>query len=237
VIRTNTKINDETQKEMIMNIGHYGVSLALKKADKKISLGLLFFAAQFIDILWAVLVLLGIERAEIVPGITVANPIDYVYYPFSHSLVASLLWSGAVYILFRILPAKSGSQQSKVALVMAVAVLSHFFLDLLIHRPDLPVSVGDSPTLGLGLWNFVLASYVVEGLIFFGGLWVYMRVTTGATFAGKYGMLIFAAFLFITNLLNLFSTPPPDSQTLAVFSLTTYLLSIGIAFWLDRKRS
>lgn len=76
-----------------MNIGHYGVSLALKKADNNISLGLLFIAAQFIDILWAVLVLLGIERAEIVPGITAANPIDYVYYPFSHSLVASLVWA------------------------------------------------------------------------------------------------------------------------------------------------
>ena len=220
-----------------MNIGHYGVSLALKKADTKISLGLLFFAAQFVDILWAVLVLLGIERAEIVPGITAANPIDYVYYPFSHSLVASLIWAGAVYILFRILPAKTGSQQSKVALVMAAAVLSHFFLDLLIHRPDLPLSIGDSPTIGLGLWNYLIISYVVEGLIFLGGLWIYMKATTGKTFAGKYGILIFAAFLFLTNLMNLFGTPPPDSQTLATFSLTTYLLSIGIAFWLDHKRS
>ncbi|MCP4422177.1 MAG: hypothetical protein GY805_36660 [Chloroflexi bacterium] len=219
-----------------MNIGHYGVSLALKKADTKISLGLLFFAAQFVDILWAVLVLLGIERAKIVPGITAANPIDYVYYPFSHSLLASFLWAGAMYILFRMLPAKSGSQQSKVALVMSIAVLSHFFLDLLIHRPDLPLSVGDSPTIGLGLWNFVLASYIVEGLIFFGGLWLYMRATTGITFAGKYGMLIFAAFLFFTNLMNLFGTPPPNSQTLAAFSLTTYLIFIGIALWLDRKR-
>ena len=225
-----------------MNIGHYGVSLALKKTDQKISLGLLFIAAQFVDILWAVLVLLGIERAEIVPGITAANPIDYVYYPFSHSLVTSLIWAGATYILFRILPAKSGSRQSKVALVIATAVLSHFFLDLLIHRPDLPLSVGDSPTIGLGLWNYVLASYVVEGLIFFGGLWIYMRATTlsattGTTFGRKYGMLIFAAFLFITNLMNLFGAPPPNSQFLATFSLATYLLSIGLAFWLDRKRS
>ena len=194
-----------------MNIGHYGVSLALKKADTKISLGLLFLAAQFVDILWAILVLLGIERAKIVPGITAANPIDYVYYPFSHSLVASLIWAGAVYILFRIIPTKTGSQQSKVALVMAAAVLSHFFLDLLIHRPDLPFSIGDSPTIGLGLWNHVLASYIVEGVIFLGGLWLYMRATTGTSFAGKYGMLMFAVFLFITNLMNLFGTPPPNS--------------------------
>lgn len=220
-----------------MNIGHYGVSLGLKKADKNINLGLLFFASQFVDILWAVLVLLGIERADIVPGITAANPIDYTYYPFSHSLIASLIWTGVLYIIFRVLPTKPGSQKSKVALVMATAVLSHFFLDLLSHRPDLPLSIGDSPKIGLGLWNFVLVSYIVEGLIFFIGLWLYMRATDGETFAGKYGMLIFAAFLFLTNLMNLFGTPPPNSQTLATFSLTTYLLSIGIAFWLDRKRS
>ena len=220
-----------------MNIGHYGVSLALKKTDKTINLGLLFFAAQFVDILWAVLVLLGIERAEIVPGITAANPIDYVYYPISHSLVTSILWAGAFYLLFRILPVKSGSQRSKVALVMGVAVLSHFFLDLIIHRPDLPLSLGASSKVGLGLWDFVLASYMVEGLIFFIGLWLYMRATKGETFVGKYGMLIFAAFLFITNLMNLFGSPPPDSSTLAIFSLTTSLIFSGIAFWLDRKRS
>jgi hypothetical protein len=220
-----------------MNIGHYGVSLALKKADKNINLGLLFFGVQFVDILWAVLVLLGIERAVIAPGITAANPIDYVYYPFSHSLIASILWAGVMYVVFRLLPAKSGSQKAKVALVMAVAVLSHFFLDLLIHRPDLPLALGDSPKFGLGLWNFVLISYVVEGLIFFAGLWLYMKATKGESFAGKYGMLIFGAFLFLTNLMNLFGAPPPNAQTLAIFSLSTYLLTIGIAFWLDRKRS
>ena len=120
---------------------------------------------------------------------------------------------------------------------MAAAVLSHFFLDLLIHRPDLPLSIGDSPTIGLGLWNSVLASYTVEGLIFFAGLWLYMRASSGTTFVGKYGMMLFAAFLFITNLMNLSGMPPPNSQTLATFPLMTYLLAIGIAFWLDRKRS
>jgi hypothetical protein len=220
-----------------MNIGHYGVGLALKKVDRNISLGLLFFFSQFVDILWGVLVLLGIERAEIIPGITAANPIDYVYYPFSHSLVASLLWAGAFYFIFRILPSKAGAQKKKIALVIAITVLSHFFLDLLIHRPDLPLSVVDSPKIGLGLWNNILLSYVVEGLILLGGLWIYMRTTTGEKFGGKYGMLIFAAFLFLTNLMNLFSALPPDSQRLATFSLSTYALSIGLAIWLDHKRT
>ena len=220
-----------------MNIGHYGAGLALKRADPGISLGLLFIAAQFVDILWAVLILLGIERVALVPGITAANPLDFVYYPFSHSLVAFLLWTGVVYALFRLLPAKPDSQRSKVALVLAAAVISHFFLDLLAHRPDLPLAFGDSPKVGLGLWNFVLASYVVEGLIFFGGLWLYMRATSGTTFGGRYGMLIFAAVLFLTNLVNLFGTPPPDAQTLAAFGLGYQLVFAGIAFWLDGKRS
>jgi len=142
-----------------------------------------------------------------------------------------------MYIVFRVLPAKQGSKRSKVALVMAVAVLSHFLLDLLIHRPDLPLSFSSSPKVGLGLWNFTLASYIIEGFIFFAGLWLYMRSTSGESFVGKYGMLIFAAFLFLTNLMNLFGAPPPDSQTLAIFSLATYLVFISIAFWLDRKRS
>ena len=220
-----------------MNIGHYGVGLALKKADNNISLGFLFIATQFVDIIWAVLILLGIERAEIVPGITAANPIDYIYYPFTHSLVSSLLWAAVAYLLVRILPTKLSSNKSKVALVLAAAVLSHFFLDLLIHRPDLPLSVGASPKIGLGLWNNIFLPYLVEGLIFFAGVWIYMRATKGTTFVGKYGMLIFAAFLFITNLMNLFGAPPPDSQTLAIFSLATITLSVVIAFWLDRKRS
>ena len=226
-----------------MVIGHYGVSLALKTADKNISLGLLFLAAQFVDILWALFVLLGIEKIKIIPGITAANPFDFVSYPFTHSLVASFLWAGMVYVVFRLIPAKAGSQQGRVALVMGVAVLSHFFLDLIVHRPDLPLVGDDSYKMGFGLWNYVLASYIFEGLILLGGLWIYLRSTKGTTFCGKYGMSIFAVCLLVLNLsayhedvLDFFIPLPLTPEVLVGFVLGYYLLFAGIAFWLDQKR-
>ncbi len=220
-----------------MFIGHYGVGLALKKADRNISLGVLFLAVQFVDILWTIFVLLGIEQVKIIPGITAANPLDFVYYPYSHSLAASFLWAGVIYLLFRLLPAKSGSQKTKVAVIMAFAVSSHFLLDLLTHRPDLPLWFGNSIKVGLGLWNHTFLSYLLEGLIFLGGLWIYLKSTRGTSFSGKYGMTIFAAFLLILNLINLFGPPPPNTTILALFGLFYYLLFAGIAFWLDRQRN
>jgi len=227
-----------------MGIGHYGVSFALKAADKNISLGLLFLAAQFVDILWLIFVLLGIERVEIVPGVTAANPFDFVFYPFTHSLVGSCLWAGAVYVVFRFIPAQPGSRQSHVALVIGAAVLSHFFLDLIVHRPDLPLGIGDSYKIGFGLWNYVLASYVLEGLILLGGLWIYLQSTKGTTLLGKYGMSIFAVCLLVANLsvyredaLNFFMPLPLIPEIFAGFTLGYHFLFVGIAFWLDQKRS
>jgi membrane-bound metal-dependent hydrolase YbcI (DUF457 family) len=116
-----------------MFIGHYGVALGLKKANKGISLGLLFLAVQAVDILWTVFVLLGIEKVEIAPGVTAANPLNFVYYPFTHSLLMSVVWAGVAYCLFRFAPFKANWQKGKVALIMGTAVLSHFFLDLIVH--------------------------------------------------------------------------------------------------------
>ncbi|HXF48395.1 MAG TPA: hypothetical protein VNL73_03080 [Verrucomicrobiae bacterium] len=221
-----------------MFIGHYGVALGLKKADKGISLGLLFLAVQFVDILWTVLVLLGIEKVEISPGITAANPLDFVYYPFTHSLLMSLIWAGLAYLLFRILPAKTGWQKSKVASIIAIAVLSHFFLDLLVHRPDLPLAFGtSSPKLGIGLWNYPAAAYLLESAIFLVGAWIYLKTTKPASKLGKYGMPVFALLLLIFNLLNLFGPPPPKVQMVAASGFVMYFVLAGAAFWLDKKRS
>jgi hypothetical protein len=139
---------------------------------------------------------LGIEQVKIVPGITASNPLDLIYYPYSHSLVvASLLWAGAVYLVFCFVPINPEARKSRVALILGIVVFSHFVLDLLTHRPDLPLLGDHSPKIGLGLWNYVILSYIVEGLIFLGGLWLYLQSTTGTTFTGKYGMIIFAIFL------------------------------------------
>ncbi len=219
-----------------MFIGHYGVGFALKKADKNISLGLLLFASQFVDIVWGLLLLSGIERVNIVPGITAANPLDFVYYPYTHSLAATVFWTASIYLVFRILPVKWGSSENRAAFVMAAAVVSHFFLDLLVHIPDLPLLGDDSYKLGFGLWNHPMLAYVVEGCIFLAGVWMYLKCTTGKTFAGKYGIIIFAGFLLVLNLLNLFAPPPPSPTVLAAFGLGYHVLFSGVAYWIDNKR-
>ncbi|MBI3398167.1 MAG: hypothetical protein HY026_02900 [Deltaproteobacteria bacterium] len=114
------------KKENIMFIGHYGIALAAKRADKNIPLGLLFFATQFADILFFLLILLGIESMSFAPGITDVSPLDFTYYPYSHSLAASVFWAGLFCIFFKIVPLKSDSNKNKIALIMGAVALSHF---------------------------------------------------------------------------------------------------------------
>src|SRR6266446_4987290 len=132
-----------------MFVGHYGVSFAAKKAEPGIPLWVLFIAVQLLDVLWAPFVLLGIEKVRIVPGITASNPLDLYYMPYTHSLVAALIWSAGAFALYRLVMPRGGAPA---ALVVAAAVLSHWVLDLVVHRPDLPL-YDDSAKVGLGLWN------------------------------------------------------------------------------------
>ena len=145
-----------------MFIGHYALALAAKKIAPRVSLGILFLACQLADIIWPNLVLLGIEAVEIEPGITVMTPLNFVHYPYSHSLIALIFWSavfGAVYAFLR----RSGT---KAAIVIAVLVLSHWVLDVLTHRPDMPITLIDSSLIGFGLWNLPAVAVPLELLLF-----------------------------------------------------------------------
>ena len=157
-----------------MFIGHFGVGFGAKRAAPRVSLGTLFMAAQFIDLLWQTLLLLGIEHVEIAPGITRVTPLNFISYPVSHSLLMVCVWGalfGFIHWLVR--------RDRRAAIVLGLCVLSHWLLDLIMHRPDLPLYPGDSPHLGFGLWNSLAASLVVEGLIFAGGIALYLRSTRG----------------------------------------------------------
>lgn len=216
-----------------MFIGHYAPAFALKKFDKNISLGLLFLAAQLVDILWAIFIFLGIEKMKFAPEVTGSFQIDLYYMPYTHSLVASLLWFGAVYVVFRLIPAPSGSKKSTIAFLMAITVFSHFILDLIVHRPDLPL-YNDTLKMGLGLWNYPIPALIVELLIYIGALWIYLRSTTG----GKLGVIIFAVFQILMHVGLMFGPPPPGGiKTLPVVALMSYLLFAGLAYLVDRKRS
>jgi hypothetical protein len=217
-----------------MFVGHYAASLALKKFETRASLGLLFLAVQFVDILFFPFVLLGIERLNIVENFTESTHFELEYLPYTHSLLGSVFWAGAAYALFRWVIVKKNS----VALVVALAVFSHWVFDLLVHTPDLPLWSDASPKLGFGLWNNAIATYILEATLLVSALWLYLRSTSATTAVGKYGASGFVGFLLLVNAVNLFGPPMGDSQWgLAIFALTSYFLFAAIAFWLDTKRT
>ncbi len=151
-----------------MFVGHYAAALALKKFEKRASLGVLFLSVQLADIVFFPLVLLGIERINIIENFTQSTHFELEYMPYTHSLVGSVLWALAAYALFRWVIVKNHA----VALVVALAVFSHWVLDLVVHTPDLPLWNDASLKLGFGLWNNAIAVYVLEAALLLGALWI-----------------------------------------------------------------
>ena len=217
-----------------MFVGHYAASLALKTFEKRVSLGVLFLAVQFVDILFFPFVLLGLERMNIIENFTQSTHFELVYMPYTHSLVGSLFWAGVAYATFRWLFVKNNS----VAVVVALAVFSHWLLDLVVHTPDLPLVTDSSLKLGFGLWNNAIATYVVEAILLASALWLYLRSTSATSVLGKYGVTIFVIVLLLINVLNIFGPLQDDSTVnLAVSAVTAYILFAAVAFWLDRGRN
>jgi membrane-bound metal-dependent hydrolase YbcI (DUF457 family) len=214
-----------------MFIGHFGAGLAAKKVDTKPSLGTMFFAAQLFDLIWPVFLLLGIEKVKIVPGISAANPLDFTYYPWSHSLLIVLFWSflfGIIY--FRI------KKNLKSSVVLSLLVLSHWILDLLVHIPDLPLWPGSDIKVGFGLWNSVVSSVLLEFIIFAAGVYLYLNVTQSKNRKGTFGFWGLIAFLVIIYVTNIFSPPPPSAEAIGYAGLLQWLF-IPWAYWVDRNRS
>ncbi len=213
-----------------MFIGHFGIGFAAKKIVPKPSLGTLFFAAQFIDLLWPILLLLNLESVEIDPGNTVVTPLKFVYYPISHSLVGVLTWAilfGLIYFLLK--------RNWKTSLWLALLVFSHWILDLITHAPDLPVIPCGTTYLGLGLWNSLVGTIIVEGLIFGIGVFLYWKMTSEKNRSGSIGLWSFVIFLVIIYLSNLFGPPPPSAEAISYVALAQWLL-VAWGYWIDRNR-
>jgi len=214
-----------------MFVGHYGVSFAVKSYEKHIPLWLLFIAVQFVDVLWAIFVLTGIEKVRITPGITATNPLDLYYMPYTHSLVAVLLWSGVGFIGYKII--HKGA--SYAAFLVAVAIFSHWVLDLIVHRPDLPL-YDDTYKVGFSLWNYPALALALEASILFFGIFLYLRGSKAVSSIGKYGMLAFGIILLIVQGIVFFGAPPSSSSAAALTALLSYVVFAGFAYWLDKKR-
>ena len=215
-----------------MFIGHYGPSFIAKARAKELPLWLLFLAVQIVDVGWCILVLLGVEKVRVVPGITKSLPLDLYYMPYTHSLVAALLWSAAAFVIYRAFR-PSGARAA--AVVLGLAVLSHWVLDLVVHRPDLPL-YDDTLKVGLGLWNYPAVAFLLEAALFLGGVWIYFRSTTPVTAGGRYAAVVFGVALCLFQAAVFFGPPAPSPQAAAVMFLVSYFVIALAAAWIERKR-
>jgi hypothetical protein len=211
-----------------MFLGHFAVALAAKRAAPKTSLGSLVLGAQLADLLWPVFLLLGWERVQIVPGITRVTPLDFISYPYSHSLLAELLWAaalGGIYYAIR--------RNGRGAAVIALCVPSHWLLDFISHRPDMPLIPGGA-RYGLGLWNHPAATLIVEFALFSAGVAAYLgafRLKDRAHRVALWSLLILLGLLYVGSI---FGPPPPDTHTLAASALAIWLTVPWIG-WANRE--
>ena len=214
-----------------MFIGHFALALAAKKIDPKPSLGTTFLAAQFIDLLWPVFLLSGLEKVEIDPGNTAFTPLNFVSYPYSHSLLATMIWGVLFGFIYFLLFKNKGT-----AVLLGVLVISHWFLDLLTHRPDLPLGFAEQTKLGLGLWNNILATIVAEVFIFAAGAYFYIRSTKAKNKTGSWSLIALLIFLTAIYFMNAFGDPPPNAEAIGYVGLFQWLL-IAWGYWTDRNRT
>ncbi|PJZ25642.1 hypothetical protein CH352_02700 [Leptospira hartskeerlii] len=224
-----------------MFIGHYSVSFATKKAEPKTPLWATFVGVQFVDILFMIFILFGIEGIRFVPGFTEVNNFDLYYMPITHSLVGGIGWSILCFLIFKFVFLRSkpysDSLKNKISGLIGLTVLSHYFLDLPMHTKDLPILFDSGPKIGFGLWHNRTLSIATEVTLTLIGLILYFRATKpGPTFGGKYGMQIFGGILLVLAIATPFFPPPLTIPEFSIQALVGYVLLAWVAGWLDGKR-
>jgi hypothetical protein len=210
-------------------LGHLAVGFAVKGATPRVNLATLFAAAEFPDLLWPVLVAAGVERVEIAPGITAFTPLDFVSYPWSHSLLLGVIW-GLLFAVVHFLRSRNGVAAG----VLGMLVVSHWLLDYVSHRPDMPLYPGGT-RYGLGLWNSVPATMAVEALLFVVGAWLYAQATRPRDGRGQFAFASLIGVLILAYVANILAAPP---SVTAIWSgaLVSSLLLLAWAAWADRNR-
>jgi hypothetical protein len=209
-----------------MFVGHYGVSFGARRWGPSLPLWLLFIAVQFLDVLWAPLILLGVEKVRIVPGITRSNPLDLYYMPFTHSLVAASLWSLAVAGLFM---ACAPRGRGRSVAILGAAVFSHWVLDFVVHRPDLPL-YDDTAKVGLGLWNFPVLAFLLEAALLFGGIFLCIRTAA----VRPVPVTIFGCVMLAVQAYVFFGPPPVSPHAAAATALAAYAVFAGVIHVIGR---
>lgn len=215
-----------------MFIGHFGLAMATKKWAPQTSLPVLILAAEFVDVLWPMALIAGVEHVRIEPGNTPVTPLNFYDYPWTHSLLMGCVWAlvfAAMYFVLR--KYKAG------AIACAVLVVSHWVLDLVVHVPDLPLIPGNKAVYGLGLWHSRLATVAVEVPIFIVGVWIYTSVTRSRDRAGHWIFGAFVTFSLVMYELNIQGNPPPGVPVLEWSALAGTLILLMWAGWVERHRT
>lgn len=211
-----------------MFVGHYGVSFAAKSMNRRIPLWVLFIAVQLLDVFWAPFVLLGIEKVRIVPGITASNPLDLYYMPYTHSLVAALLWSVAAFAAYGLWRGTDAGLSG--ALLVGFAVFSPWILDFVVHRRDLPL-YDNAAKVGLGLWNRPVVAFVLEAGLLLGSMALYLRARS----PGQRSLIAFGLLMLGVQAAVFFGPPPPSDRGAAVMALASYAVFAAIIAGWERR--
>ena len=214
-----------------MFIGHVAIGFASKRLAPEANLGWLIAAPLFLDLIWPVFLLLGLEKVQIESGNTAFTPLNFVHYPITHSLLTAAFWSilfALVYFAF--------SRYLTGAIIIGFGVLSHWLLDAVVHRPDLPIYPGSQALIGLGLWNSIPGTLIVEGLLFLAGVIIYWKTTRALDKIGSLGFWAFIGFLILIYIGNVLGPPPESINMLATVALLVWIFTFW-AGWFDRHRA
>lgn len=214
-----------------MFIGHFAVGFASKPAAPRTPLPWLLVAPNFLDVLWPVFVLAGIERASIDPGNTAFTPLDLAYMPWSHSLVMAIVWSVLFALAYRL-----RHRDRRGAVVLAIGVFSHWVLDWVTHRPDMGIAPGIETRVGLGLWNSIPGTLVVELAMFAIAIVLYARATRPTDRIGRWALVGLVAFLLGSYFGAVFGPTPPSIVAVTVSALVATVVLAAWAAWLERHR-
>lgn len=215
-----------------MFVGHYGVAFAARGAEKRLPLWVYFLAVQWVDLVWTVLVYFGVERVHIQPGVNPSGPLVFDYYPYTHSLAAGACWAAIAFMGYRVITRMKGSQ--RVAAFLALAVLSHWFMDFLVHQPDLDI-VDETRKVGLGLWNHPMIELTVELVLLLAGLVFYFRKSPELSKPRRIAMVALCLVIIAIQLVGDFGPPPSSVKVMAISGFALYVLFTVAAAWVEGK--
>ncbi len=217
-----------------MFVGHYSIAFAAKTERNRVPLWVLFVAVQFLDYIWATLVLLGIEKLRVIKGFTAGSMLDSYFHPYSHSLIAAVAWSGVAALAYGTFCSRHGCQYRKsAALIVGLAVFSHWILDLIAHPRDLPI-YDNTWKVGFGMWNYRDPEFALEIAVLAGGIILYLARNATAAIRRK-AVIVFGIALVVVQIGDTYvpRTPLIDKAT-AIGVWIFYTLFVIVAFLLEK---